>query len=74
LERERIKVRDFSSLTPSPGANAWHIRLLTLTLSSLEEERKLARVAALNCWRSHAKLDSLEHRNPRADPRYQLSF
>src|SRR5437660_1219535 len=23
--------------------------------SSLEEERKLARVAALNCWRSHAK-------------------
>jgi len=41
------------------------IRLLTLALSSLppshsygaasEEERKLARVAALKCWRSHVK-------------------
>jgi hypothetical protein len=31
------------------------IRLLTLALSSLEEERKAARVAALSCWRSHAK-------------------
>ena len=41
------------------------IRLLTLALSSLppsrsygvasEQERKAARVAALSCWRSHAK-------------------
>src|SRR4029077_19142903 len=64
LERERIKVRDYffacslnqnqrmADSTPHPA------------LSSLppshnygaagEEERKLARVAALDCWRSHA--------------------
>jgi len=50
LERERIKVRDYSSLARSTETNASHIRLLTLALSSFEEERKLARVAALNCW------------------------
>jgi hypothetical protein len=32
-----------------------NIRLLTLALSSLEEERKLARVAAFNLWQSQAE-------------------